>query len=265
MQNDKDCYTEYSKQKYFDFALLSVIGDRDEQQDSSGYELGEDQALIVICDGMGGHQGGKRASSSAVAGILEEYQKKSPDSDVREVILNAICDADNKISSFKDENGKPILSGTTAVVVYLKERELSWFSVGDSRIYLHRGSELVRATTDHNYALLLNERLAEGSIDRQEYEQEMERGEMLISFLGVNGIERLDTNESPLQLRKDDCILLTTDGLYKLVSEKDINGILSNFSNVNDMAQALQLKAQRQSKKTGKSSDNITFAIIKIK
>lgn len=265
MQNDKDCYAEYGKQEYFDFALLSVIGDRTEQQDSFGYEINEDRALFVVCDGMGGHQGGRQASSSAVAGILEAYRKKAFDSDVREVVLDAICAADYKISNFKDENGEALMSGTTAVAIYLKARELFWFSVGDSRVYLQRGSELVRATTDHNYALLLNERLAEGSIDRAEYEKEMAKGDMLISFLGVNGIERLDMNDMPLQLRKDDCILLTTDGLYKLVSEKDINGILSNFSNVNDMAQALEMKAQRQSKRTGKSSDNITFVIIKIK
>ena len=55
----------------FCFAALSVIGDRDEQQDSFGYSFGKEEGMIVVCDGMGGLEGGKIAGKLAVETFLD--------------------------------------------------------------------------------------------------------------------------------------------------------------------------------------------------
>ena len=102
-------------------------------------------------------------------------------------------------------------------------------------------------------------------IDELEYQSKSLQGEALISFLGVNGLPKIDTNDNPFTLIKDDKILLMSDGLYKLVSNDEIGRILSNFTNIEDALNALELKAQKVSKTSKISRDNMTVALIKIK
>lgn len=257
MQNDEN--------SFFEFALFSTIGDRGEQQDSSGFELKMEEGLLVLCDGMGGHEGGKQASSLAVGELLKAYQYNYPSEKIEHILKEAVVEADTKISNFVRESGERMMAGTTLVAAHIKERALCWLSVGDSRIYLQREDELEQITVDHNYELLLAEKRMAGEITPAQYESEMERGEALISFLGIGGIPRMDISQPALQLRSKDKILLTTDGLYKLLSSEEINRIIANFTNIEEAVQALELKARRIAKEKGISRDNMTVALIKMK
>jgi len=107
--------------------------------------------------------------------------------------------------------------------------------------------------------------LETGQISEEKYRSESEeRGEALVSFLGVGGLEVIDRNEIPFELEKNDKILLASDGLYKIISEEEISKILENFSNLNDALGALELRAAREAKKNNITRDNMTMALIKI-
>ena len=133
------------------------------------------------------------------------------------------------------------------------------------RLYILRDNELVQATTDHNYALSLSEQLKNGNIDRQTYETEMLQGDGLTSFLGVGREMQVDINVRGIPLHSGDRILMTTDGLYKLVSDEEINRILTNFKNIGEAVQALEMKAAHGALKKRTVRDNMTIALVNIK
>lgn len=48
--------TAYCENPICSLAVLSVMGDRTDQQDDFGYMLDDERSLIIVCDGMGGHE-----------------------------------------------------------------------------------------------------------------------------------------------------------------------------------------------------------------
>ena len=265
MINQKDNFTLYNENAIYEFAMFSSVGGRPEQEDSSGYELEANGGITVICDGMGGHNGGKLASSLAVSEMLRLYLHRDQRLPVPEVLMNAADLIDRSVSELAFSDGTRMQAGTTIICSAIEGSRLHILSVGDSRIYLIRGGTLFKMTTDHNYLTKLNMELSAGKISRFEYDAELPRGEALVSFLGVGGLSMIDCNTEPFKLMRDDMVLMTTDGMYKILPESEIQALLENFSNISDAIQAMELKVRRLANQRHISRDNMTVAIIKIK
>ena len=263
MQSYKAGYTLYDENSVFEVAVLSVIGDREEQQDCAGFQIKIDEGIIAVCDGMGGHAGGQTASTLATEIFMNSYLHEYPCDDPHSLLVDTANDADRRISDLKKPSGEPLNAGSTVVAAYIKGNRLYWVSVGDSRMYILRQGEFVQTTADHNYMTLLMRQLDSGQIDSDTYEKNIPKGEALVSFLGVNGIPYIEANDIPFELISGDKILLMTDGLYKLVSDEGIKSVISNFENIVDALSALELKAKKCGKNLAR--DNMTVALIRIK
>lgn len=249
----------------FQIAALSVIGDRAEQQDNFGYILNQNDGMVVVCDGMGGHEGGKMASETAVQEFVSKYTENEQIEKQTEVLIDAAKNADALVAQLKNEQGNLLKAGSTLVSIVINDRKLIWCSVGDSRAYLIRGGEMVQLTLDHNYHTVLVEKMNAGLISEEEFLAEDVRGEALISFLGIGNLALIDYSETPLELQKDDKIIIMSDGLYKIVTDSEIARILDNFNNISEALWALEVKAKKNAKNLAVSRDNMTVALIKVK
>lgn len=265
MQESSEKYCFFEENSVFKVSIYSVIGDRSEQQDSVGIEMDETNGMIVVCDGMGGFENGSFVSQMAVKELLEAYRAQSPLQNVSDFFLHCVSLLDERVSSLSDESGRSIRAGSTLSAVYIDNNHLHWVSVGDSRIYIFRNGELIQITNDQNYFYVLNKQLEAGIISEEEYAQESSRGEGLISFLGVGGLPVIDYNARPFGLMSEDQILIMSDGLYKLVPDSEVCSIISNFSNVSEALEALDLKAKKLAVKKNITRDNMSLALIKIK
>ncbi len=265
MNNPNDTIIQTDSSPLVNLAAISVLGDRDEQQDSFGYSLQHTEALVCVCDGMGGHQGGRQASNLAVDRLLYAYQNNSPCDDPKEMLLKAVKDADSAVAMLKLPDGSPLRAGSTLVAVFIKNGLLYWSSVGDSRAYLIRDGEFVQLTSDQNYRMVLDEKLQAGIITPSDYQREIVRGEALISYLGMGNVKLIDHNTVPLRLKKDDKIILMSDGLYKTLPDAQIARILDNFSNIQESLQALEMRAKKNAKNDRIVRDNMTAVLIKVK
>lgn len=256
---------ESDENNIFEIAAVSVIGDRNDQQDSFGFLLKPNEGLMMVCDGMGGYGNGDLASKAAVECFESNYEKEYPAADIVSFLQNNTVQSNEIVSSLTDKNGEKIKTGSTLAALFIRDSELHWNSVGDSRIYLLRGEQFIQITQDHNYNAVLTEKLNAGLIDSSEYETENEKGEALISYLGIGGKPLIDFNHSPLPVIKNDRFIIMSDGLYKLLDDETIKRIMLNFVNIKEAVQALELKAQKISDSTGQKRDNMTVMIVNIK
>lgn len=262
---EKDNFCIFEEREGFSIAIFSSIGDREEQQDCAGYSLGYESGMVVLCDGMGGHQDGKTASKLAVKTMLEEGDKGSLGANSHEVLCHAAKVADKAVHGISDENGVWKKAGSTLTAVIINSKSMYWLSVGDSRIYLSRNGVISQLNTDHIYSKVLDERLRRSEITMEKYSDEISDGDALISFLGLGELELIDGNSDPIYLQPDDKILMMSDGLYKIMQDKDIASVIDNFTNTADALRALEYKVRTIAKHDFLSRDNMTLALIKVK
>lgn len=206
------------------YTAYSSIGARSSQQDTLFVGEKEGYVLAVVCDGMGGMNGGETASALAVQMMAESFYGQSQP-DVPEYLREMAVRMDEAVSSL-EEGGRNLGAGTTIVSVMITQNGVYWLSVGDSRIYLYRNGQMICPVPAHNYRLLLEQRLQAGKITPETYEKELPKAEALISFLGIGGIRRMEMNQSPFIPEPGDQILLCSDGLYKSLSDDRILDIL---------------------------------------
>ena len=262
---DKDNYLICKENDCFKAAVFSTVGGRDDQQDSAGYEIDVNGGVFVVCDGMGGHKGGKTASELTVNILLEQFDSSNADDDVNDLLLNGAELADKEVSELSDEDGNLLNGGSTAAIIVLRGKKLYWLSVGDSRIYIYRSGELVRITNDHTYEVALQENMKAGLITQDFFNQQIDKGDALISFIGVGGMPLIDRSINPITLQTEDVVLIMTDGLYKNIPDHIIKRYIENFRNPMDSLSALEKKVEKMAFENEISRDNMTVALIRIK
>ena len=246
---------------HFDIGLTSILGTRQEQQDELRCQQYDNQLLAAVCDGMGGMSNGHLASLTAIRQLFQLFEQKSPEMSMIDFFLQSVDMLDESVYALRKYMEDDGIPGTTLVSAAISGNMLNWLSVGDSRMYIIRGKEIVRITTDHNYYLQLKQELENGDISHAEYREKLCQGETLISYLGMGGIELMDRNTSPLPLQKDDIILLMSDGLYRSVSEQEMILIASPDLPAQEITDKLVLRSQNNSTNT---QDNTSVIAIKM-
>lgn len=177
--------------------------------------------VFVVCDGMGGHVGGKQASSIAVKSIID-YLKKERYPQPTQALNDALQFANMQILGYANEHPELKGMGTTACIVLLQDSEAYIAHVGDSRIYLYHGQEkqLHRITKDHSYVQTL---VDAGQISDEEAEHHPNKNRIL-KALGI----RLDLVPSfgKVQPKNGDVFLICSDGLSGMVSDSTMREVL---------------------------------------
>ena len=248
--------------EYYEIALRSDIGERLEQQDAIDAYIEQDKGILVLCDGMGGFEGGSIASTLAVNEFINMYKMEAQEVS-SEFLTYAMDVIDSKIACLKNERNIRIHAGSTCVVACLEKRKLRWLSVGDSRLYIIRDGHITQMTRDHTMDLQARIDYANGKINYEEFEKEMATKDTLCSYLGLKGIKIFDVSDNSLELRKDDIVVLASDGLYKSLMLEEIYQIILDSLNVEYAALNVISKAATIAK--GKNQDNTSVIICKVK
>jgi len=251
------------------YSILQVLGDRENQEDSYAYRTLENgsNSIFIVCDGMGGQDVGERASTMAVDKFVNEFDTGRFNANPSQNLVAVTHEANQQVCSITDENGNRMHAGTTLVAVLIQNDNLYWSSVGDSRLYILRNEDFIQVTVDHNYKEYLIEKYNAGEINMANYLKEMSgnKTEALLSFLGLDSLQLINNNVVPFKLMKDDILVIMSDGLYKLLNDSEIKGVIDNFKNLSDAVSMLNQKAEKASDKLNICRDNTTITLVRIK
>ena len=217
------------------------------------------RVFAAVCDGMGGMADGGRASSTAIHMFRAGFEKieTEPNIQIPTFFRQGIRSVDAVISQFPKEAGKG--SGTTLVAVIAENNRLYWASVGDSRIYILRGRDMIQVTRDHNYMLRLQQMVDNGQMTLQEAQAKKQK-EALISFLGIGNVTLMDINEQPFEMQFGDIVLLCSDGITKTLPDDQIRDIIKN--DAVSMKEKAKILVEAAVRGNTHSQDNTSVAIL---
>lgn len=249
-----------------DVGSSSVIGRRSYQQDAircddySEY-LEKGRLIAVLCDGMGGLSGGEKASALCSSMVFDTFHSEERFPSAAAFFKTVIDRADDGVRKIKADGGGTLKgSGTTLAAVIIEDGQLFWASVGDSRIYVLRGREMLCVTRDHNYLMLLEERVKRGEITREQADSDP-RKEALVSYIGMGGVKYVDLNTRPLPLEDGDIILICSDGLYRTVTKDEMYAILT--AHAEDVELAASTLTEFALGKQKRNQDNTSAIVIR--
>lgn len=248
-----------------DYYGISDIGPvRQENQDCcSACKLYDNAYLFVVCDGMGGNNGGKTASSIAsrefTAGITEELSKLAEDNkiprkaqrSIPRCMANAISRANSAVFKVASENRMLAGMGTTLVAMLAVDDKAYIINVGDSRAYVAENNTILQITKDHSYVQYL---VDTGAITEEEAKNHPNKN-VITRSVGV--MENVKPDIFRMSLSKNQHILLCSDGLSNFVSQDAILQCISVDALIESKVRILVEQA-----KLGGGSDNITALII---
>ncbi len=187
------------------------------------------ELVYAVADGMGGHQAGEIASKESVDGLEELFSLKSlnettwgnhtHDSPLffsQDYITQTVKKINSRIYHMSLENPALKGMGTTLTLSLIQNDRMMIAHVGDSRAYLLRKKKIMRLTKDHS---LVQREVDLGLLTPDEALHDP-RKNIITKALGI--MPEVEPDIYHYQLQKKDLLLLCSDGLYDLVSEKEI-------------------------------------------
>lgn len=243
-----------------------VIGNvRKAQEDSHDMKLKTPNGdVFVVCDGMGGHVGGAKASSLAVESIMAFLNKEKYNNPI-EALNGALQFANTQIIGYASEHPEFKGMGTTACVLLFQGDEAWIAHVGDSRIYLYLGKEkeLHRITVDHSYVQMLVDK---GLLDEEQAETDPNKNRILKALGVTTKLEpTFNFQNKPILPKNDDIFLICSDGLSGMIPDKTIKEILSKKElSIEQKGDELIRRAMEGETVQPGGQDNCTVELIKV-
>lgn len=193
---------------------------RKENQDACATKIIGPYTVAVVCDGMGGTQGGQVASKIAIGTFQKELEANLRDQmtpqQMREAVAYTISLANQEIRKEAAADPEYKRMGTTLVSAIAKESFVMVNNVGDSRAYLVSRSGIRQITRDHSVVEHLVER---GDLTPEEARRHPNRN-LITRALGPEQSVEADSFE--VTWETGDFLLLCSDGLVNTVSDQEI-------------------------------------------
>jgi serine/threonine protein phosphatase PrpC len=220
----------------------SRLGDRKGNEDRVGYSYSRDVLLMVIADGMGGHDQGEVAAEIAVTEITRRFQQEARNRLRRpfEFLVSSIQAAHRAIVSYAVERNLLECPRTTCVACIVQSGRAFWAHAGDSRLYVLRRGALVASTQDHSK---VQQMIDAGEITPEAAARHPDRNK-IYSCLGGVVPPLIDTGRD-VALEPGDTIMLSTDGFWSQIPASILGNMLRK-QGVLDLLPGLLTEAQRR-------------------
>ena len=236
------------------FYLTDVGKVRDHNEDSVIIlKNHNDEYMLAVADGMGGHRAGEVASSLAITYLARHFQETFYNLTKEEAIFwinDSVSNINNQIFKYQETNVDSRGMGTTLVLALFTKDYLLFGNIGDSSGFVIKNKKLHKVTVDHSLVNLLVEA---GEITEEEA-KDHPRKNVLMKALGASSEIEADIFDCDTNIEG---ILLTSDGLTNMLDTCKIEDVINSQEEIEEKIVNLIQKANNLG-----GMDNISVAYL---
>lgn len=205
-----------------------TIGSREVQEDFYRIAQNENGLLVVLADGMGRELGGKIAARK-VTEVFEELFSEYNALDHPFYFFQKAFQTANRevLKIFDDGRGS-----AAASAVMLQESPIEgefptlyYAMVGDVKLAVYRRGDLIPVGSGHTVSVLAENKYYNGDITRADA-LKMLQDHRVYNYIGRDDFKDIEFYDTPIQLKKDDIVVLMSDGVYKSMDWKELEEYL---------------------------------------
>ncbi len=211
--------------------------------------------LAVVCDGMGGHVGGREASRIAVETIFRVFDATPAGAQPSLVLADAIREANRAVFARGQEHAELKGMGSTAVAVLTHAGGSEVAHVGDSRVYLLTQGQIYQVTKDHS----LVQRLVDANMLTPEQASNHPNANQITNALGQKPTVEVELRPQPFPIVPGDVFLLCSDGLSDECGPQDF---LQTLAPMPPLAEAARQLIELANARGG--HDNVTLVLVRV-
>lgn len=209
--------------------------------------------LLAVADGMGGHRAGEVASSIAISYLGKHFQESFINLTKDQAIdwlQNSATKINELIFDYADNHPESKGMGSTLVVAVSTDSYVLFGNIGDSSGFALKNGELHKVTYDHTLVNLL---VTAGELTKEEAKDHPKRN-VLMKALGANKNIDMDIFDCDPQI---EAILLCSDGLTNMLEVEQIQRVLLSDLTIEDKLTKLINKANNRG-----GPDNISVSYL---
>jgi protein phosphatase len=213
-----------------------------------------DCKVLVVADGMGGHEMGEVASEIAAKKFIETVKENilhlsngTENINFEEILTQAVEVANREVWKISEQN--PGHVGTTLVGAIIVGNQIFIANVGDSRAYLVSPKKSIHQITKDHSAV---QEMFDAKIITKKQMRNHPRRNIITKALGLEKDVTPDIFHE--DLKKNNILLLCSDGLYNMIDDREIANTFNG--DINKSADDLISLANKHG-----GVDNISVAI----
>ena len=210
--------------------------------------------ILVVADGMGGHKAGEVASNIAIEYLTEEFEKTETlgkKEDAIDWLRNIVKQINEKIFSYTETHPESKGMGTTLVIAIKTNDYILYGNIGDSSGYVLKNGKLHKVTKDHTLVNLL---VSTGELTAEQAKFHP-RKNLLTRALGANDPIEIDIFDVDNTVG---ALFLCSDGLTNMVTDEQIEKVLNSNFSIEEQVEKLIKKSNMRG-----GPDNISIAYLK--
>lgn len=237
-------------------AVYQTMGNKELQADRVQVYQNRAGVLAVVADGIGKSNTGQVCAQVATDTLIDRYEVYSSLSQPDYFFRTAFYEVNRRIQMTLEERK----GGVNLGAVFIDNSHLYYALVGNIRIALYRGGELIPLSKGHTLDILAEQAWKDGKISRQQALWSIEEKRQW-NYVGMDGFSVIEIEEKPIATKAEDVVVLTTCGVFEELSWSEIEDILVKPATLQQKAEEMMAIIEQ---KESTQKENGSVVLVKV-